>query len=241
MRRDDEATGMWANSFWGCVGASLGSLLSALVPDENLRWWQMRAAVAFAVIAILILIWPWIWKRKFPRPCISGAVEKRVGDNPNLQRWEVTITLKPGLLFWVRNLKRCRLYLIRRDWGPLTSRPEGIWLKWIDGDRPIEELETTLTVGRTYRAIVVERDDREGIAYVANERFVESGGTEKKWALKPKRDYPEGAVGRYTFELEVGQDDKRWSYRRFYAVHVPPAGAGNDGFKMEPLPMSRAA
>src|SRR5438067_13775093 len=103
---------MWANTVWGFVGAGLSSLLSALVPDKDIRWWQMRAAVAFFVIAALIAVWPWLWKRLFPRPVVLREMEKAKWSDSDAAQWIARIRLKLGWLLWIKTLKNCRIYFI---------------------------------------------------------------------------------------------------------------------------------
>jgi hypothetical protein len=195
----------------------------------------MIAALLFVLAAAVAAVCPWAWKRRFPTPEILPTATRKLSDDENSAQWEATIRLKRGLLFWINRLPGCRLYLIRLDWGLLTSRPEGIWLKWIESGTAISQLENSLVVGRVYHAIMVVRDAREGTAYVANERFIDTNGAEKKWSLKPERDYPPGDIGRYAFTLQVGKGNKRWHFKHYYAAHVPPAGVGNDEFQMDVL------
>ena len=178
----------------------------------------------------------WMWGKLMPRPEILTIIQKSQWMNdPEILQWKTSIRLKRGWLFWKNKKHNCRIFLIRRDFGDLTSPPEGIWLKWIEDGKQIEKLNTTLVGRRTYEVVLLVRDSREGVAYITNEEFVESGGSQKRWQLKPGRDFPLDPVGRFTFWIEVGVDNKRWRSQHYYAVRVPQAGVSNDEFVLETL------
>ncbi|MGH3338811.1 MAG: hypothetical protein ACRDPL_08290, partial [Propionibacteriaceae bacterium] len=71
---------------------------------------------------------------------------------------------------------------------------------------------------------------REGAAYIANEKYVDTGGTAKEWPLSPRSPdaMSSDAVGRYTFWLEVRTVKSRWRSAHFYVVSVPPPGPGSN-------------
>ena len=187
--------------------------------------------------------WRLIRRYLFPRPVVVEAISKAPPwrSDPHVIQWQITIRLRRGLLVWKNTLSKCRLYLIRRDWGPLDSPPEGIWLKWIESGIPIRELEISMRVGFTYEAIAVVRDDRDGMAYIANERFIETNGVEKKWLLKRDQPYSRSDIERFTFRIEVGVDNIAWKSKHYYAISVPPVGVSNDEFKLEALHERRPA
>jgi hypothetical protein len=138
-------------------------------------------------------------------------------EDPNVFCWRALVQLKRGWLYWPSTIAHCRLYLIRKDFGPLNDEPEGISLEWTGGT------SSTLEVGKTYEAAVIIRDRREGIAYIA--KGIRTGQIQKKWPLRPGRGSEiNDPVGRYTFWLEVRTDKKRWRSRHFYVVRVPPPG-----------------
>ncbi len=233
---------MWANSVWGLAGGSITFTLAAWgVTDPMWQTILIFSAAVCGLGSLLVLLWP-IRHMFFPRPEITTAIEMTNWQGyPYIAQWRAGARLKRGWLFWINTLGDCRLYLIRKDWGPLDSQPEGIWLKWIEDGEPVDKLEKSLTVGRKYQTVMVARDDNEGTAYIANERFIETGGIEKKWELKSVRDYEPGGIGRYTFTLEIGRAAKRWRSNHYYAVYIPPAGAGDGEFKMDVLREPRRA
>ncbi|MEQ8164842.1 MAG: hypothetical protein RIC93_02055 [Alphaproteobacteria bacterium] len=200
------------------------------------RVWGTMPDLPSATIAVplgfAISAWRWLARVFMPKPVFSRDVKKSqwVGANNGTQ-WAVSLSVRTGVLFWKNKIENCRLYLIRGDWGP-SGEPEGIWLKWIKNGQPIDDLKVTLDANDSYEAVVVVRDETEASAYIANERFIDTLGAEKKWELKPGR--PCGIndpVGRYTFWLEVRSGQRRrWRSEHYYIVTVPPLGTNGGQF-----------
>lgn len=102
----------------------------------------------------------------------------------------VPVTIRRGWISANPNIEDARAYLIRGDdFGP-PGAPEGIWLRWIENGRLLPTLKAALTIGAHYEVTVVARSEVEGTAYVANEKFIDSKGAERKWALEAKRPPP---------------------------------------------------
>jgi hypothetical protein len=101
---------------------------------------------------------------------------------------------------------------------------------------PLDSLAATLMTGGTYEAIAVVRNEHEadGTAFVANERFIETHGAQRKWRLPPGRHDPfiDDPVGRYEFWLEIRSKKKRWRSEHYYVVRVHPPGQNNDSFRL---------
>jgi hypothetical protein len=176
----------------------------------------------------------WARNKVIPTPkFLTGTRKSQWLSRPDSCQWQISFTLQKGLS-WTKRIERCRLYLIRRDFGPLDSEPEGIWLKWVVDGEPVDPMAITMEVGRSYGTIVVVRDWREGTAYIANEAFIESKGTQKKWPLPPTRDskFIDENKGRYTFWLEIRSGRKRWRSPHFYAAVIPAAGEHNDRVRL---------
>jgi hypothetical protein len=192
---------------------------------------------SFAIpITLFWSAYRFLWGLVMPVPEILRDRKKSLWPNdPDRCQWKIGLSVKRGLARWEKEIKHCRLYYIRKDYGPLDSPPEGIWLKWIVDGEPVDSLAITLEVGRTYDAIAVVRNWREGTAYVANEKFIESKGIDKKWPLFPGRDskFINDDASRYTFWLEIRSGKKSWRSKHFYAVTVPPAGEANDKFTLQ--------
>lgn len=190
-------------------------------------------------VPLTIIIAPvlWIWRRAMPRPEFSLDLRRcQWSDVSEAAQWMAAIRLRKGLFWWKNKIDNCRLYLIRRDFGRLDSAPEGIWLKWIENGQQLAPLGITMVAGKSYEAVVIVRDSRESTAYIANERFIETRGVEKRWPLSPGRDFPPNdPVGRYTFWLEIGVGRKRWRSEHYYVAHIPPAKVGNDDFRLQIL------
>jgi hypothetical protein len=184
--------------------------------------------------AIALPIVKWIGNRLMPVPEVLADIEKLPWNGGGCQ-FLIHIRLKRGFLFWKNKLSNCRLYLIRRDFGDMSSDPEGIWLKWIIDGRSINSLSIPLEIGSLYKAAVIVRD-LEGYAYITNEEFVETQGQKRKWPLPAGRDsFPKDDFGRYTFWIDVGVGQKRWRSTHYYAAHIPPADVGNGPFRLEAL------
>jgi hypothetical protein len=79
------------------------------------------------------------------------------------------------------------------------------------------------------------------MAYIANERFIETNGVEKKWLLKRDQPYSRSDIERFTFRIEVGVGNIAWKSKHYYAIAVPPVGVSNDEFKLEALHERRPA
>jgi hypothetical protein len=187
--------------------------------------------------AMIISAWRWVTRRALPSPVFHpDAQQSQWSNQSDISQWTVSIGLKKGWLRWKNSIADCRLYLIRRDFGQ-QAEPEGIWLKWIVDGKTLDPLATTLTTGKTYRATVVVRDVHEGTAYIANQRFIESDGAEKKWRLPPGRNdrHIDDPFGRYTFWIEVRSGKAAWRSSHYYSVSVPPSGQGNASFTLEIL------
>ena len=169
----------------------------------------------------------WLASCALPSPSFLSAEQSQWGDEQTISQWTVPICVKRGLLRWNNKIAGARLYLDRRDFGP-PGEPEGIWLTWIVDGKPAHE--TTLIAEKIYRATIVVRDEREGTAYIANEKYVDTGGTAKEWPLSPRSPdaMSSDAVGRYTFWLEVRTVKSRWRSAHFYVVSVPPPGPGSN-------------
>jgi hypothetical protein len=184
--------------------------------------------------ALLLPAWKWLQGRLMPRPEFMRALRKAEwGANPQSVQWTESIRLKRGWLEWERHIEDCRLYFMRKDFGP-DRDPEGIWLKWIEGGRPIDSLKITMEVGKTYESILVVRNEQEGTAYIANETFLQSRGNAKKFPLDPIRPAGINDIGGYyTFYLEIRSGKRRWRGDHYYAAFIPPAGVSNEQFKVE--------
>jgi hypothetical protein len=171
-----------------------------------------------------------------PHPEFYAVHKSHWDEEPDIAQWKVLVRLNRGWFWWRNKIKNCRLYLIRRDWGPLSSPPEGIWLKWICDGEKVKDLSITLEHDRKYEGVIAVRNFKDGVANIANETFIETNGLKKKFLLEPGRKPPiNDPVGRYTFWLEVRSGKKKWRSHHFYALNVPPAGVSNDKFKLETL------
>src|SRR5262245_35334289 len=172
-------------------------------------------------------LWNWLASRALPSPVFLSVQRSQWGDEQTISQWTVPICVKMGLLRWKNKIAGARLYLDGRDFGP-PRESEGILLKWIVDGKLADE--TSLIAGKIYSTTIVVRDEREGTAYIANEQFVDTGGTAKEWALSPGRhgDMITDAIGRYTFWLEVRTEKSRWRSAHFYVVTVPPPGPGSN-------------
>lgn len=195
------------------------------------------AVLKFAVPAAwFISVWRWLRGKFMPRPQILTSTRKsQWGNDPECVEWAASFGFKKGWLCWKRQIENCRLFLIRKDFGPLDSPPEGIWLKWIEDGVSLDDLAITMVVGKTYEAILVVRDSREDAAYITNEGFITTGGNNKKWKLPSGRTFPIDPNGRFTFWLEIRIGKKAYRSEHYYVLCVPPAGVSNDEFKLETL------
>jgi hypothetical protein len=184
--------------------------------------------------AVALPILKWIGNRLMPTPEVLTDIEKLPWKDNGCQ-FLVHIRLKRGFFFWINRLSNCRLYLIRRDFGDMSSEPEGIWLKWIIDGRAIDPLSIPLVIGRLYKAAVIVRDP-EGGAYIPNEEFVDTEGQKRKWHLPAGRaSFPKDDFGRYTFWIDIGVGQKRWRSTYYYAAYIPPASLGNEHFRLDAL------
>ena len=187
-------------------------------------------------LALMLALWKWLMGRVMPKPVFMRNIQESDWDgDANISQWRASFGFRRGWFFCKDRIENCRLYLIRKDWGP-PGEPEGIWLKWIENGNPVDSIKITLSAEKTYESTIVVRDTREGSAYIANERFISTDGREKKWELQPGR--PPGIndpIGRYTFWLEIRAGTKRWRSEHYYVVTVPPAGENNDGFTLKTL------
>lgn len=170
------------------------------------------------------------------KPVITPEIRKaQWGDDQESVAWFATLCVKPGGLCWRDRLENCRIFLIRRDFGRLDSPPEGIWLKWIEDGEQKDSLTIAMERGKKYETAIVVRNWRDSSAYIANERFIESLGAEKKWELPSGRICPRDKNGRFTFWLEIRVGRKAYRSEHFYALMVPPAGTTNNEFTLNVL------
>jgi hypothetical protein len=189
-------------------------------------------------INIPITALPAVWKAGrdwlMPKPLFLRECEAAGwAVDPAATQLVVSIGIEAGWLWGQDMIPNARLYFIRKDFGP-PGEPEGIWLKWIADGTVVHPLETNMLAGKDYKAVVAVRHPEEGIAYIANETFIESGGRERKWPLPPGRGpMIADPDGRYTFWLEVRSGKKRWRSEHFYALWVPPAGVRGERFTLK--------
>lgn len=157
--------------------------------------------------------------------------EKPWRGDPDSRIWSECFEVRGWLGYAA--IKNCSLYLIRRDWGDLTSPPEGMWMQWIEDGAPQEARTITLHAGRRYEALIAVRNTRENYACIAEHGFIESDGQVRKFNLPTERpSYISERGGRVTFELEIRSGKKTWRPDHYYSLIIPPPDESNDGFRM---------